>query len=54
MHGTVATVTLNFDRLQTSCLGEGREGVGDRLELWRERAVVAKITETGLPLLPIA
>ena len=38
MRGTAITVALNFDRLQTSCLKGGREGVGDRLELWRERA----------------
>ena len=45
MHGTAVTVTLNFDRLQTSCLGEGKEGVGDGLELSRER-------ESGVRRLP--
>ena len=37
VHQARDRVTSNFDRLQTSCHG-GREGIGVRLKVWRERA----------------
>ena len=49
VHGTVVTVTLNFDRLQTSCLGEGSVGGGGGGGGESGAEVVAKTTEKRHP-----